>query len=493
VPGGDLGSRLAALSPERRRLLLRRIEAERDGPAAAEPPAPRLPLTAAQQRLWLAELTNPGNVAYNVFLPVRIDGPLDAAALGRSLAAIVDRHDALRARFVEDAGTPAVVLAPEGSFALEVRDLSHVQDRDEAERRLAEEEAARPFDLETGPLVRGLLAGWGPERATLLLTVHHVAVDNWSMGIFSRELRELYSAALAGRPAALPAPGWRHREVVAWEAARRERAWEAQLDYWREQLRGAPHRTEPPADRPRPQRPSFGGARVGLRLDAAATGALGELARRHGATLYMASVAALMTLLHRYTGQDDVVVGTDLVNRPRPEAERTIGFFANQVALRADLGGNPTAGELLERVAATCVGAYGNQEIPFQHVVRALGRPRDLGHLPLFQVKLGFLHFPPGGLRLDGLRVTPLPAEGTAKFDVEAILWVERGELTGFLEYSTDLFERPTVELMAERYRELLSAMARDGERRILDVALPGAAPVSEPRAAAAERFPFER
>ncbi|HEX2092421.1 MAG TPA: amino acid adenylation domain-containing protein, partial [Longimicrobiaceae bacterium] len=433
-----------------------------------------LPLSFAQQRLWFIHELDPASAAYHVPLALRVHGALDVPALERSIRETVRRHEALRTVFTAVDGEPFQVVTESLPLFLPEVDLrGFAGEAREAElRRLADEEAARPFDLERGPLLRAMLARADAEEWMLLLTMHHVVSDEWSVGVLVREVCALYAAFSAGREPELPELPVQYADFAVWQ-----RAWlsgevlERQIAWWRERLEGAPALLELPTDRPRPAVASGCGEVHTFRLPAETVRLLRVLARREGATLYMAALAAFDALLARYSGREDVVVGTPIANRTRRETEGLIGFFVNTLALRQDLSGDPEFTGLLARVRETTLGAFQHQDLPFERLVEELAPERSLAHAPLFQVMFS-LQTPRGeeaAPRLPGVRLSPargevpaarFPGIRDALFDLELELVEEGDGLAGSLRYRTDLFDGATARRIAAHYRTLLDAAA---------------------------------
>ncbi|HYW07096.1 MAG TPA: condensation domain-containing protein, partial [Longimicrobium sp.] len=418
----------------------------------------------------------PGSAAYNMPYALRLRGALDEAALERSLTEVVGRHEALRTRFPSVDGEPAQVIDPAGPVPLDIVELGHLAEaeREAALRALATAEARRPFDLAAGPLLRGTLARLGPEEHAVLFTLHHVVSDGWSMGVLVREVSELYGAFSRGEPSPLPALPVQYADFAAWQ-----RKWlvgevlDEQLAWWRERLAGAPPLLEIPTDRPRPTRPSDRGGSVPFTLGEEATGALGALARREGATLFMTLLAGWQLLLARYSGQDDVSVGTPIAGRTRLETEGLIGFFVNTLVLRADLSGDPTFRELLGRVRETTLGAYQHQDIPFERLVEELAPERSLSHAPLFQAMFILQNNTWEALRLGSLDAEALPGgDETAKFDLTLGIAETGDRLAGALSYRADLFDAATAERMTEHLRVLLEVVAAEPDAPLAGVSL---------------------
>ncbi|MBV9773819.1 MAG: AMP-binding protein, partial [Gemmatimonadetes bacterium] len=370
-----------------------RVEALRGGARVASPieRAPRgrdLPLSFAQQRLWLVDRLEPGSAAYNMPYALRLGGGLDPGALRGSVDALVERHETLRTVFAERGGVPMQVVHPSLRVALPTLDLADLPEaeRERAAERLAQEEALRPFDLARGPLLRSTLLRLGAEEHVLLFTLHHIVSDGWSMEVLVREVSALYEGLRRGGGARLPELPVQYADYAIWQ---REQlggeVLEAQLTYWRERLADAPPLLEIPTDRPRTAERSARAKSHDFTLPARVSQGLRALSRREGATLFMALLAAWQALLSKYAGQEDVVVGTPIAGRTRRETEGLIGFFVNMLALRADLEGDPTWAELVGRVREAALGAYAHQELPFERLVEELGVERSLTYTPVFQ------------------------------------------------------------------------------------------------------------
>jgi len=471
----QLAARLQGLSPQKRELLLRQL---RQG-AAAPPPRPPIqplprdgrgfPLSYAQQRLWFLHQLEPGSAAYNMPAPVRLSGRLDEAALARALAAVVRRHEVLRTRFVNEDGRPVQRIAPPAAVPLPRVDLRRLRcpageaAREALATSLAAAEIRRPFDLAAGPPVRALLLRLTPAESILVLTVHHIASDAWSMGVLVREVETLYEAFVSGRaPAALPP-----LPVQVADCAVAERRWlgeaalSPQLAYWRRRLAGLDGPLELPADRPRPQVQSFRGARLGTALPAPAAAALRTLAQREGTTLFTLLLAALMVLLHRHGGRSDLTVGTPVANRDRPEIEPLVGLFVNTLVLRADLAGDPPFRQLLAAVREAVLEDFAHRDVPFERLVEELQPERDLAHSPLFQVLLAYQSPSADGSAAGGLVARPLAIDpGRALFDLTLTLEDAPAALACVFEYNSDLFDAARIRRMAGHWTTLLSAVA---------------------------------
>ncbi len=459
-----------------------RIEAlRRTGPAVAPPIEPvsraqPLPLSFAQQRLWLVDRIEPGSPAYNMPFALRLRGALDADALRASLDALVRRHETLRTTFAERGGEPVQVIHAPAPVALPVVDLRGVRPAEREAGRLAAEEALRPFDLARGPLLRGALLRLGGDDHVLCLNLHHIVSDGWSMGVLVREVSALHAAFSRGEAPRLPELPVQYADFAVWQRLwLRGETLEAQIGYWKERLRGAPPLLEIPTDRPRAARPGAQAASHAFAFPPRLSERVRELSRGEGATLFMTLLAGWQALLARYAGQDDVVVGSPIAGRTQRETEGLIGFFVNMLALRVDLSGDPTWTELLGRARETALGAYAHQELPFERLVDELGVERSLTHDPVFQAAVSLNGAGGGGdhLRLGRLEVEPFGSgEHAAKFDLSLVLGDSGGALGGVLAYRTALFDAPTIARMAAHLEALLESMASAPARRISDTSL---------------------
>jgi amino acid adenylation domain-containing protein len=431
----------------------------------------KLPLSFAQQRLWfLAQIPGVSH-AYHIPMGLSLRGELDLSALRRALGCILERHEALRTSFVVVDGEPAQRIAPpeESRFLLLEYDLREQRDGGELDRLLAEESRA-PFDLEAGPLIRGRLIRQGEEEYALLITMHHIVSDGWSMGVFLKELSALYAAFVSGGPAALPKLEAQYADYTLWQRKWMEgEALQRQAEYWEGALAGAPALLELPADHPRPAQQDHAGAILGVALDEGMTAGLKALSRRCGTTMFMTLLAGWAALMARLSGQQDVVIGAPVANRNQVEIEGLIGFFVNTLALRVDVSGEPTVGVLLERVKRQVIAAQEHQDIPFEQVVE-LARPvRSLSHSPVFQVMFAWQNAPGGTINLPGLQVSPAPVapHAISKFDLTLSLQEAGDKIVGGVEYATALFERATVERYLGYFRTLLQAMASDDTQEV--------------------------
>src|SRR4051812_45761515 len=421
----------------------------------------RLPLSFAQQRLWFLDQLEPGGNEYLIRVALRLSGELDVAALEEALSGLVARHEVLRTRFAADeTGEPYQVIDPPARVTVEVADLAG-QDPAVVMARV-NAAASAPFDLAEGHLLRTVLVRTGPAEAILVICLHHIVFDGWSEVVFADELRELYTAATTGTRATLPELPVRYGDYAALQHRRLtgDRL-QAQLDYWRTRLAGL-QPLELPTDRPRGPARSGRGDAVSFALPAATVTALRKVAARARTSLFMALLAGFQVMLARYSGQDDIAVGTPIAGRDRAETENLIGLFVNSLVLRTDLSGDPSFTGLLQRVKDTALGAYDHQDLPFERLVEELAPQRDLSRNPLFETVLVLQTSAENQpWHLSGLTVEPAPVTGgLAKFDLNLSLHEVEDGLVASFDYPTDLFDKTTVERMAGHYRTLLERLA---------------------------------
>ncbi|MDQ3252839.1 MAG: amino acid adenylation domain-containing protein, partial [Acidobacteriota bacterium] len=434
------------------------------------------PVSFAQQRLWFLDQLEPGNPAYNIPLAVRMSGSLNLEVLQLALNTLVARHESLRTTFATVEGNPFQVIAADIKVALPVTELRPLPEAEiEAEvQSLATEESNRPFDLVQGPLVRTRLLRLSDEEHILLIVMHHIISDGWSVEVFLRELMVLYEAFLAWRPSPLPELPIQYVDFAVWQ-----REWlqgevlDQQLAYWKQQLAGAPPGLELPTDHPRPMVQSFRGAWQSQVLSPNLLKSLNELSRREGVTLFMTLLAAFQTLLARYSGQEDITVGSPIAGRNRVEIEGIIGAFINMLVLRTDLSGDPTFCELLGRVREVALGAYAHQDLPFEKLVEELQPERTLSRNPLFQVLFIFGNYAMEELKLPGLNLRLVEFDSkTTQFDMVLEI-VEKAEgLSCLIAYNTDLFEAATIRRMLKHFHVLLEAVLADPERSLSSLPL---------------------
>ena len=472
---GNLSERIAALTPEQHALLAVRLKslggALEHAPIPRRAPADSVPLSFAQQRLWFLHRLEPGSAAYHIPLAVRLTGFLDRLALEHALQALVTRHEALRTTILDGDGGPLQMIVPALRVVLPVTDLGTVPEgeRESEARRLAIAEARAPFDLARGPLLRARLLRLADQEHMLLLALHHIVSDGWSMGVLMKELAALYNGFAAGTPATLPELPIQYADYAVWQRRRLQTdVLDRQLAYWKQRLAGAPPVLELPTDRPRSATTSRHGARVTLAIPKSLTDQLNTLGRREGATLFMTLLAAFKILLARYSGQEDIVVGTPIAGRTHTELEGLIGCFLNTLVLRTDLSGDPSFRELLARVRETAVGAYANQELPFERLVEELQPVRSLGHNPLFQVLFQVGGTPAEALKLDGLEVGRMRSGGIgAKFDLSFRIMERPTGLHCICLSNADLLGPDALAHLLDQFRGLLEQIVAAPERTI--------------------------
>jgi amino acid adenylation domain-containing protein len=446
-------------------------------PVARDAP---LPASFAQQRLWFLERLAPGSSTYNQTVAYRMIGPLSIRSLERGLSEILRRHEALRTTLELVDGQVVQRIHPPPVFAMPVVDLRRLdaaQREDEARQRAAAD-AREPFDFERAPLMRATLLRMTEREHLLVLTMHHLAFDGWSFEVFMRELCALYGAFNLDKPSPLPELPLQYADYAAWQRKRlRGESLAPLMAYWTRQMGGALPVLSLPADRPRNLATSRRGAFLSLSFPKDLTEALKRLGTSEGATPFMTLLAAFQTLLYRYTGEEDVIVGSPIANRNRAEIEGLVGLFVNTLALRTRLGGQPSFRELLARVRGMVTDAYAHQELPFEMLVEALELRRRTNHSPIFQVMFGYQNVPRSAWALPGLSVDTWNVEnGTAKFDVTLFMWETEQGLRGLLEYDTDLFDAATMSQLLGHFRTLLEGIVRNPDEIITAVPLLSAA-----------------
>ena len=452
---------IAGLAP---RLAAGRAEASTLPAIVAGEESAWAPLSFSQRRLWFLEQLVPGQVTYHVSALLRLRGQLDGAALRRALDGLVARHAALRTVFADAAGQGQQRALPAGSVEMGEEDLRALPaaERTAAVLARAARRAGERFDFARGPFLRVSLYRTEGDEWRLLIATHHIVSDGWSISVAVRELAELYAAARAGRPPALPEPELQYADYARWQRGwMRDRVLAEKLAFWKVNLAEAPP-IDLPTDHARPAVLSGRGARVPFALSAAATEALNEMAREQGATLFMVLLAAFTAWLRRESGQDDLVIGTSVANRQRHELEPLVGFFVNTLALRLDTTATASFADLVGQSRRTCLDAYAHQDVPFEAVVEAVGGRRDLSRTPLFQVVLVLLNLPTAEFRLEDLVIAeePLPVE-TAKFELMLLLQETPQGLVGAWEFSTDLFTAETVTRFGRHLATLVEAAGR--------------------------------
>jgi len=463
---------LASLSPQERASLVMRLKHKTqpvEKPIARRKNTNDTPLSFAQQRLWFLQQLDPASTAYHLLVYYRLTGPLDVASWERSLNEIIRRHEILRTVFTERNGTVVQLVLPSLQIDVPVIDVSGEQEIE----RIFEVESARPFDLLEGPLLRAMLLKLSEREHGFFVIFHHIVTDGWSMDIFMSELVSLYDAFCAGAASPLPELPLQYADFAAWQ---RESITQAGLDkqlaYWRRQLTGELPVLELPADHPRPLRMTHSGADEFFDVTQNLTEKLSDLSHSEGATLFMTLLAAFLTLLHRYTGQQDILLGTATAGRNHAQIENLIGFFINTLVLRTDLSGNPTFRELLRRVREVSLGAYEHQDVPFEKLVEELQPERDMSRQPFFQVMFNLQAAADEEPAAQGLKIEPRDIGNQTRFDLEFHLWVVPEGLAGPLIYNTDLFERATIVRMLSHLQTLLEGIAANPDARLSELPL---------------------
>jgi amino acid adenylation domain-containing protein/non-ribosomal peptide synthase protein (TIGR01720 family) len=440
-------------------------------PLVPYPRAEQLPVSLTQQRLWFLDQLSPDNPFYNLCGMLHLDGPLNVFALERSIQTIEQRHEALRTTFLSIDGRALQIVSEERAITLVHCDLSHLPDHEQEHfaHQFAAEQAARPFNLAEGPLTRVHLLRFNARKHALVLVMHHIVSDGWSLGVFARELQALYNAFATGQEPLLPDLPVQYGDYTIWQRQRLEsQAFQQQLQYWQQQLAGIPALLELPTDRPRPSIQTFHGAQLTFQLSPQQSRELARFSQQEGATLFMTLLATLQTLLYRYTGQEDIVVGTAIANRNQVEVENLIGFFVNTLALRADLSGNPSFRSLLKQVRKVCLDAYTHQDLPFEKVVDVVQPERSLSTSPLFQVM--FVLQNGIDLNLDFVDLSGRfenVYNQTAKFDLTITMAESPEGLAGVVEYNTDLFDSTSIEHFIAHFQMLLQGVTANADQAL--------------------------
>jgi amino acid adenylation domain-containing protein/FkbH-like protein/FkbM family methyltransferase len=438
------------------------------------------PVSFAQQRLWILAQLEPDSPFYNMFKAVHLQGRINIEILERSLNEIIDRHEILRTNFKEVEATPVQVIAPHATLKISVIDLQGLSEQEQSEQLqlLATEDQLQPFDLTTGILLRVTLVQLKSESSALLLTMHHIISDGWSMGVLIKELSSLYQGFLLGHGSVLPKLPIQYADFTIWQ-----RQWlqgenrdfitiQNQINYWKQQLAAAPPLLELPTDRPRPSVQTFRGGCLSFQIDEKLTASLKELSHKSATTLFMTLMAAYVTLLFRHSGQNDILVGTPIASRNYQELEGLIGFFVNTLVMRTRLEGNPSFEELLKQVRSVCTNAYANQDVPFEQIIETLQIERSLSHSPLFQVMFVLQNVAMEELETPGLKILPLSLDNVnAKFDFALQMWeinTEKGNsLQGFWQYNLDLFDQDRIARMSGHFQTLLEAIVANPQEPI--------------------------
>ncbi|HEY6802572.1 MAG TPA: amino acid adenylation domain-containing protein, partial [Pyrinomonadaceae bacterium] len=435
-----------------------------------------IPLSFAQQRLWFLDQLQPDSAIYNVGIALRLRGSLDVGLLEKTITEVVRRHEVLRTTFAVSGDAPVQIISEARPLRLVTVDLSELpaNDKEQEAKRLVEAENQEPFNLARGPLLRVGLLRLDESDHVLPVTVHHIISDGWSLDVLVHEVATLFAAFRNGTDPQLPELVVQYADFAVWQRAwLRNEVLDQQLDYWRRQLAGAPPILELPTDKPRPPVQSFRGAHESVRLDEPLAERLRELSRREGVTLFMTLLAGWQMLLARFTGQDDIVVGTPIAGRNRLETEGLIGFFVNTLVLRTNLGGNPSFREALKLVREVMLGAYAHQDLPFEKLVEELQPERSLSHTPVFQVAISFHNAPQESLELGDLEISGMESENlTAKFDLTLTISESSKEIASALVYNSDLFNDATIKRLLAQYAQLLESVVNDAELKLSELPL---------------------
>jgi amino acid adenylation domain-containing protein len=436
-----------------------------------------LPLSFAQQRLWFVNQISPDSTAYNLLEALRLDGSPQLVALEQSLSELLRRHEILRTTFPLVNGQPVQLIAPPTPVNLPIHNFQDLATEVQTDRlrQMAIAQAAQPFDLAVGPLVQFTLLKLSDREYVLLLKMHHIIYDGWSLSIFFRELSQLYAAFTQGLPSPLSELPIQYADFAVWQ-----RQWltgkvlDRQLNYWQQQLAGVPPTLELPTDRQRSPIQTFAGGAECFQLDLDLTHRIKQLSQDSAATLFMTLLAAFLVLISRYTGQTNLVVGTPIANRNNAAIEQLMGFFANTLALRGDLAGNPSFRDLLAQVRQTTLSAYAHQDLPFEMLVEKLQPDRDLSRNPLVQVMFSLQNAPQSAADLSGLTIhsLPLPLDITVRFDLEVNYWETATGLEGVWAYNTNLFEPTTIKRIGAHFNTLVTAIVANPELPIAELPL---------------------
>jgi amino acid adenylation domain-containing protein len=477
----DLYKQIASLPPEKRELFELMLQEQGvDLAKIAILPQPRnrnrFPLSYSQQRLWFLDQLEPGSALYNIAPAIRIRGALNVSALEMSFRELIRRHEALRTTFEKDGGQPVQVIHEESDFNITLTELTEIAPAqiDAEIRQHAVAEAARPFNLQTGPLLRASLLRFSDLDHLLLITMHHIVSDNWSTGLLVHEVIRLYEAFSRNQPSPLPEITAQYADFAVWQRKwLRGKTLENQVKFWREHLEGAPPALEMPLDFQRPAYQTNNGDSLAFSLSKEELARLHELGRRYDATLFMTLLASFYVLLYRYSGQTDICVGTPIANRNRAETEALIGFFVNTLALRAGLSGNPAFAALLRQIKDITLGAYAHQDLPFETLVEELHPERNMSRSPFFQCMFVLNNAPVEKLLMSGLELSLVEIENkTSKFDLIFNALESENGVSFKVEFNTDLYRPETIRRMIGHYTTILKSVIRNPEQPIADMAL---------------------
>ena len=442
-------------------------------PTAVERPQ-EIPLSFSQKRLWFLDQLQPGSNAYNIPVALKLTGSLNIDAMEKAIRFIMQRHEILRTVFIDKNGEPLQVIRPESDLKITIHDLSTLDEtaREKAMWNAIHKEAGTAFDLANGPLLRVSLIKLDKTEHVLLFTMHHIITDGWSMGIITGEVSSAYAAFVRNETPDFTALPMQYADYAIWQDTHiRGEVLDAQLDYWKEKLGMDPAPLELPFDFPRPAVQTFNGASVTIELPSALAQAMRELSNQHGVTLFMAYTALFQSLLHRYSGQDAVIIGTPVANRTYSVCEPLIGFFVNNLALKTTFDDDPTIEDLLRRVREITLEAYAHQDAPFEQIVDAVVTKRDMSHSPVFQVMFIYQNLPQGSIDSAGLTLESLESDSiNSKFDLSVTLAETDGSMALQFEYNTDLFKRDTIARMAGHFSNFIDAATADSEQCVSEI-----------------------
>lgn len=450
----SLSSRLQQLSPERLKLLIDQMKAkgmsELDLPIYSIARNSTIPLSYAQERLWIVEQLDPGNPGYHISVPLRLEGRFHVDALLDAMTKIIFRHEALRTTFPSKEGIPVQIVHPPSPARIEMVDLTqyNVDERLAVALELASAQAIKAFDLTAGPLYRLWMAKLESEDHILVVTIHHIIADNWSMGILIKELEENYVGFLNGIASNVSDLPIQYADFSAWQrSVLFRRTMDNQIAYWKNKLKGIQAPIHIPSDFHHQALTSFNGARKIFTVDCHSISSLRNITSSKGATLFMGVLSTYALVLNRFSGAENIIIGVDVAGRNRPEIELLFGFFVNQLVIPVKINETSSYCELVEQVRESCIEAYENQDVPFQNVVEAVQKQRGNDRTPLFEVKLVYLDFPMNkGPNFPGIKTTVLALKTTNRFRLELICWESESGLECMLEYNADLYNDETIE-----------------------------------------------
>ncbi|MBE9081417.1 hypothetical protein IQ278_04575 [Tolypothrix sp. LEGE 11397] len=432
----------------------------------------QLPLCLAQERLWFLEQLEPGNPFYNVAIAIQLDGTLNVAILQQSLNEIVQRHESLRTSFTSVAGQPVQIIHPSLEVKLAIADCTHLDDATSREQLILES-TQKPFDLSQTPLLRAQLLCLTDNQHLLVLTMHHIISDGWSVGVLIQELATVYQALKESKPSPLPELPIQYADFAYWQKQwLQQEVLKTHLDYWKQQLNNTTPLLQLPTDRPRPSVQTFRGKKHNLTLPQNLSAAVKDLSHKEGVTVFMILLATFQTLLYSLSNQEDIIVGSPVAGRNHPKTQGLIGFFINTLVLRTNLSGNPTFRELLGRVKKVAIEGYAHQDVPFEKLVEELQPKRHLSYNPLFQVMFIFQNVAIPSIEISELNWQPQEIDsGTSKFDLKLSIWESTAGFQGSFEYPIDLFNAATINRMANHFELLLQTIVNQPDIALQDLA----------------------